>query len=243
MPPAELGTASFRRHAGQAPATLDSVRIAQTRRAPGLNLSTGCGLDACTANANLLKANSRAVAGLLADVVRNRRFPAVPTFEPSARMARRHRQGRANRSAWPLRIAAAAGLAPAIRTIPFSGTGSRGLDQGAGRGRPARLAVGVAASRQRADHRRRRYHLPKSPGSWMSSFGDWQARPRRTKTQVDPAGRRAGCRACFLIDKPGAQQSLILAGLLAPSTTAPNNLNIETMNDAFGGLFSARLNT
>ena len=27
-----------------------------------------------------------------------------------------------------------------------------------------------------------------------------------------------------------------------PSTTAPNNLNIETMNDAFGGLFSARLN-
>ncbi|HZV24384.1 MAG TPA: insulinase family protein, partial [Luteimonas sp.] len=46
----------------------------------------------------------------------------------------------------------------------------------------------------------------------------------------------------FLIDKPGAQQSLILAGLLAPPTTAPNNLQIQTMNGAFGGVFSSRLN-
>jgi predicted Zn-dependent peptidase len=46
----------------------------------------------------------------------------------------------------------------------------------------------------------------------------------------------------FLIDKPGAQQSLILAGLLAPPTTAPNNLEIQTMNGAFGGTFTSRLN-
>jgi predicted Zn-dependent peptidase len=46
----------------------------------------------------------------------------------------------------------------------------------------------------------------------------------------------------FLVDRPGAQQSLILAGSLAPSTEAPNNLQIQTMNGAFGGSFTSRLN-
>src|SRR5690606_37333793 len=46
----------------------------------------------------------------------------------------------------------------------------------------------------------------------------------------------------YLIDRPDAQQSLILAGSLAPSTEAPNNLQIQTMNGAFGGTFTSRLN-
>jgi predicted Zn-dependent peptidase len=45
-----------------------------------------------------------------------------------------------------------------------------------------------------------------------------------------------------MIDRPGAQQTLILAGSLAPSTTADNNLQIQTMNGAFGGTFTSRLN-
>ena len=44
------------------------------------------------------------------------------------------------------------------------------------------------------------------------------------------------------MDKPGALQSLILAGVVAPSTKAPNNLEIQTMNGAFGGSFTSRLN-
>jgi predicted Zn-dependent peptidase len=44
------------------------------------------------------------------------------------------------------------------------------------------------------------------------------------------------------MDKPGAQQSLILAGVVAPSTKAKNNLEIQTMNGAFGGTFTSRLN-
>jgi predicted Zn-dependent peptidase len=46
----------------------------------------------------------------------------------------------------------------------------------------------------------------------------------------------------FLIDRPGASQSIIFAGSLAPSTKAKNNLEIQTMNGAFGGSFSSRLN-
>jgi predicted Zn-dependent peptidase len=46
----------------------------------------------------------------------------------------------------------------------------------------------------------------------------------------------------YLMDKPAAQQSLILAGVVAPSTKAPDNLQIQTMNGAFGGTFTSRLN-
>jgi predicted Zn-dependent peptidase len=46
----------------------------------------------------------------------------------------------------------------------------------------------------------------------------------------------------YLMDRPGSQQSMILAGLAAPSSTAPDNLQINTMEEAFGGMFSARLN-
>jgi predicted Zn-dependent peptidase len=46
----------------------------------------------------------------------------------------------------------------------------------------------------------------------------------------------------FLMDKPGAEQSMILAGQLVPSTRDPQFLAMETMNDVFGGTFTARLN-
>jgi predicted Zn-dependent peptidase len=44
------------------------------------------------------------------------------------------------------------------------------------------------------------------------------------------------------MDRPGSQQSVIIAGTLAPSTLAPNHLQIGTMDQAFGGLFTSRLN-
>ena len=46
----------------------------------------------------------------------------------------------------------------------------------------------------------------------------------------------------FLVDRPDSPQTLILTGSLAPSTKAPNNLEIQTMNGAFGGTFTSRLN-
>lgn len=48
--------------------------------------------------------------------------------------------------------------------------------------------------------------------------------------------------AVYLIDKPGAPQSLILAGHVAPATGVDNNIDILTMNDVIGGSFTARVN-
>ena len=46
----------------------------------------------------------------------------------------------------------------------------------------------------------------------------------------------------YLIDRPDAVQSSILAGLVAPSSAAPNAIEMDTMNDVLGGTFTSRLN-
>jgi len=46
----------------------------------------------------------------------------------------------------------------------------------------------------------------------------------------------------YLMDKPGALQSVIIAGHVAPPTANPKEIAIEAMNDGFGGMFSSRLN-
>jgi len=74
------------------------------------------------------------------------------------------------------------------------------------------------------------------------AFGNWRenrkAVPRKNLSNVVlPSEGRV-----FIIDKPDAPQSLILAGHVAPPTGVENNLDITTMNDILGGQFTARVN-
>ena len=46
----------------------------------------------------------------------------------------------------------------------------------------------------------------------------------------------------YLMDKPGALQSVIVAGAIAPPTANPKEIAIEAMNDGLGGMFGSRLN-
>jgi predicted Zn-dependent peptidase len=46
----------------------------------------------------------------------------------------------------------------------------------------------------------------------------------------------------YLIDKPDAAQTSILAGELMPSSLAPDRLELETANGVLGGTFTSRIN-
>jgi len=48
--------------------------------------------------------------------------------------------------------------------------------------------------------------------------------------------------AVYLVDKPGAIQSTIIAGVVAPPKANPNEIALETMNTVLGGAFVSRLN-
>ena len=73
-------------------------------------------------------------------------------------------------------------------------------------------------------------------------FGDWRPPstplPSKNVAQVELPLEST----VYLVDKPDAPQSLILAGHVAPPEGVENNIAIQTMNDALGGQFTARVN-
>lgn len=73
------------------------------------------------------------------------------------------------------------------------------------------------------------------------SFGKWRSTKPVPIKAVSQVARSTGTRI-VLINKPGAPQSVIIGGNLAPSSTAPNAIAITAINDVLGGEFTARIN-
>lgn len=73
-------------------------------------------------------------------------------------------------------------------------------------------------------------------------FGNWRAPRTALPAKNIAAVERPGAPQVYLVHKPGALQSLILAGHVAPPEGVANNLAIQTMNDVLGGQFTARVN-
>ena len=73
-------------------------------------------------------------------------------------------------------------------------------------------------------------------------FGGWHApaEPIPVKNVMPPPAQAAP--RVFLIDKPGAAQSLVLAANLAPPAADPDQEAMHTVNTALGGMFGSRLN-
>jgi predicted Zn-dependent peptidase len=241
---AKPGTASFTTAMlDEGTTELDSVEIARRRDRLGMNYNAYCGLDSCNVGVNALTAQLAPSLDLFADIVRE------PAFKPAdvERLRAQWLAGIAQEKTQPTSIALRT-LPPLLYgaghpyAIPFTGTGTeasiKSLSEADLRAwkaawlRPDNVRILVAGDTT----------LPEITRQLDAVFGDWTppAGARGTK-QVPEVAAQAAPRV-FLIDKPGAQQSLILAGLLAPSTTAPNNLEIQTMNSAFGGNFTSRLN-
>lgn len=239
----KLGTSSFTMGMlDEGTSSLDSVEIAKRKQRLGALIKTGCGLDACTASLNALDDQLRPSLELFADIVRH------PAFRDAdvARVRGQWLAGIAQEKSQPVGIALRT-LPPLLYgeghpyAIPFTGSGTEASIKALGTAdmrafladyvRPDNVKILVAGDTT----------LDQIIPQLDAVFGDWKASgsvpPRDLAKVAPPTHPRV-----FLVDRPGAQQSLILAGVLAPSTEAPNNLPIETMSSAFGGTFTSRLN-
>jgi zinc protease len=238
------GTASFTTAMlDEGTQSLDSVEIARRRDRLGMTLATGCGLDSCSATASVLNENTAPSLALLADILRHPAFRSADIERVRAQwlagIAQEKTQptGLALRTLPPLLYGAGHPYA-----IPFTGTGTedaiKSLTVDDLRNwdstwlRPDDVRILVAGDTT----------LPEITRQLDAAFGDWTPAAIARGHKAIPEVANQPSPRVFLIDKPGAQQSLILAGLLAPPTTAANNLQIQTMNGAFGGVFSSRLN-
>ena len=72
------------------------------------------------------------------------------------------------------------------------------------------------------------------------AFGGWKAGEVPKKNLVDVAAPAR--RMVYLMDKPGAQQSVIYGVQLAPPRNSPDALPLQIVNNIFGGTFSSRIN-
>ena len=72
------------------------------------------------------------------------------------------------------------------------------------------------------------------------AFGAWKpgAVPSKNVRDVPPPDKRV----LYLMDRPGAQQSVIYGVQLAPPRNAPDALQLGVVNTIFGGSFSSRIN-
>ena len=203
----------------------------------------GCGLDFCSASLNALNDKLAPSLDLFTDIVRQ------PAFREKdiSRLRGQWLAGIAQEKSQPTGIALRT-LPPLLYgkghayAIPFTGTGTQAsissLDAGDMRRfmtdyiRPDNMKILVAGDTTLADI------IPRL----NAAFGHWKA-PTSTipKKNIGKVTMPKQARV-YLVDRPGAQQTLVLAGSLAPSTEAANNLQIQTMNGAFGGSFTSRLN-
>ena len=71
-------------------------------------------------------------------------------------------------------------------------------------------------------------------------FGAWKAGdvPKKNVVPVQPATQAS----VYLMDRPGALQSVIYAVQLATPSNAPDAVQLDIVNDVFGGTFSSRIN-
>jgi zinc protease len=74
----------------------------------------------------------------------------------------------------------------------------------------------------------------------QKTFGDWKAgtAPAKSSSIATSPGRGK----VYLIDKPGAPQSVIVAAELATPSGSPDDLALETVMRNFGGMATSRMN-
>ncbi|MEO8780251.1 MAG: pitrilysin family protein [Rhodanobacter sp.] len=240
----KLGTSSFSMSMlDEGSKDLDSVEIAKRKQRLGAMIAAGCGLDYCNASLNALDDQLKPSLDLFADIVRN------PAFRETdiSRLRGQWLAGIAQEKSQPTGIA--------LRTLPplLYGQGHAYAIPFTGSGREASIkALSAADMRQfmtdyiRPDNMQILVAgdttLARIIPQLNAVFGNWKA--PASKVPAKNIGKVAPPKdvRVYLVDRPGAQQSLILAGSLAPSTEADNNLQIQTMNGAFGGTFTSRLN-
>jgi len=82
--------------------------------------------------------------------------------------------------------------------------------------------------------------MPELKAKLERAFASWKPGDTPTKKVAEAAsGPR---RSVFILDRPGADQSYVLAGQLIAPKANPDEVPFQLFNDAFGGAFVSRIN-
>jgi len=221
--------------------TKNSIDISKELASLGANLGTFSNLDTSTVSLSTLKANLDRALNLYSEIILNPAFPQADFDRlKKIQLAQIQRE-----KSQPIQMA--------IRVFP-------GLLYGAGHAYSNPLTgSGTEASVSKLT----REDLTKFHSTWFkpnnatlivvgdttlaeiqpkleAAFANWksgQVPQKNIATTAVPAKQ-----SVYVVDKPGAIQSVIIAGVLGPPKSNPDELGIESMNTVLGGAFISRLN-
>ncbi|MDH4311314.1 MAG: insulinase family protein [Gammaproteobacteria bacterium] len=239
------GTASFAMSLlDEGAGKLDSLAIADRAERLGAQIASAAGLDTAFAAVSMMTDQADPSLALLADVVRRPTFPAHEIERVRKEWIAGIAREKASPEALALRV-----LPPLLYGtghpygIPFSGSGTEASVSALTRDdlvayqrdflRPDNATIIVTGA-----------VTPESILPLLERhFGDWQPPAGAKPARVDVAAATAsvGTRV-YLLDRPGAPQTSILAGQLMPSSLAPDRIELNTANDVLGGTFTSRIN-
>ena len=220
---------------------LDAMAVDRLKQQLGAVTNVSCGLDACWASLDALNDRLQPSLALFADIVRNPAFKAEDVKRQLNASDIEAEKSDPNALALRTLPVQLYGKQHAYG-IPFTGSGTEASVESIQPSdlkafhrdwmRPDNVKILVAGDTT----------LKQIVPQLEAVFGDWKAPhspvPKKNIAPVTPQTRAR----VFLIDRPGAGQSMILAGLLAPSSKSAQALQLELANDAFGGTFMSRLN-
>jgi len=219
------------------------IEIANEAELIGAQIYSAAGLDNGYAGVSALKENIEPSLDLLVELVRKPDFPERE-FE---RVRKQWLSGIAQEKTQP------AGLAQRILppllygdghpyAIPFSGTGTEASIAALKRSdltdyhrdliRSDNLRILVAGDTRMRDL------LP----LLEKHFGNWKAPSTALPSFEIPSVALPAQPRVFLVNRSDAPQTMIMAGLLGPSSRAPNSTPIQTMTSVLGGGFTSRIN-
>lgn len=218
-----------------------ALEISDALAALGTWLGAGTALDSCHLRLSGLSSSWADGLAMLAEIVREPSFPE----EEIERLKREQvaRIGREMVTPVPLALR----LLPVLLygeghpyAMPFTGSGSVAEVEATGREhlvgfhdqwiRPQRSALLCLGDLDRDETLVKLERL----------FGDWE--PASDPARDDKPAIAADGARVFLVDRPGAIQSVVIGGQVVPPRNDPSELDLEAFHLALGGTFTSRLN-
>jgi zinc protease len=221
--------------------TRSSLAISEQFEALGANFSVGTNLDGAFVQLDVLKATMPRALDVYADIVLH------PAFEQKEldRLKKDRLAAIARDKVDPNRMALR--VIPGLLygkghaySLPMSGSGTEASVAGLTRAdlvqyhqtwfKPNNATLLVVGDTTLAEMKPL---LEKAFGGWKA--GDV---PKKALVEVQQPAKTA----VYLLDRPGALQSMIYGVQLAAPRNAPDAVQLDVVNDVFGGAFSSRIN-
>ena len=241
-PTGATGTASFeQRMLEEGTPTRDSLKIGEELESLSANFNAGASLDYSLVSLNTLKSTLDPSLDIYADLILH---PAFPQKE-FQRLQKERLAGIQREKVTPQSMALR--VVPTLLygqghpyAVPFTGTGTEASVNKMTREdlakfhetwfKPNNATLLVVGDTTLAEIKPK---LEKLLASWKPGTV-----PQRTVPHVDEPAKDV----VYLIDRPGAIQSVVFGAQLAPPQNDPDAIALQLVNGIFGGKFSSRIN-